>query len=178
MIQSAHPKKITLALIGVLQASSMLHADDNCLDVTGTAQHTDTGTIAYSEFHNICHDTHSVRYETASGSVIADKRIEYSHGSTTPLFQMQDHRFQRTTGNEWRDNHFIIYRQEKNRQRHEKKQPPSASLIIDAGFDHFIRTHWNDLVAGQSLPFDFIVSDPLITLHMTLEHVTPADSAS
>lgn len=158
-------------------ASVVAHAEPERLLVTGTASNLKTGKPAYREYHDITKTQHTVRYVDDHEKTIASKTVQYLHGFNTPEYQLQDQRIGRNTGSQWKDDHFIIFRQEKTEKRHEKKVNPAADLVIDAGFDHFIRMHWEELIDGKILPFSFAIADPLTILNMQLTEVSAAKTA-
>lgn len=158
-------------------ASIWTHAESERLLVTGTASTLKTGKPAYREYHDITKIQHTVRYVDENDKTIASKTVQYLHGFNTPEYQLQDQRVDINTGSEWKDDHFIIFRQEKSEKRHEKMVKPADDLVIDAGFDHFIRNHWDELIAGKVLPFSFAIADPLTILNMQLTEVSAAKTA-
>lgn len=163
--------------VSLLLMSGMACASPERLRVTGTAINPDTRETVYQEFHDISHNQHTVRYEGKDGQVIATKALHYEQGYNTPLYQLNDLRFSRQTGSEWDKGIFVIFRQEAGTKRHEKRVTPSTDLVIDAGFDHFIRSHWQELVDGKVIPFSFLLADPLLSLNMQMQSVNMNDSA-
>lgn len=158
-------------------ACALVQAEPERLLVTGVASNLKTGKVVYREYHDITKAQHTVRYVDEKEKLIASKTIQYLHGFSTPEYQLQDQRVDRKTGSEWKKDHFIIFRQEASEKRHEEKVDAADDLVIDAGFDHFIRTHWETLIDGKVLPFSFAIADPLTTLHMQLTEVTAAKTA-
>jgi hypothetical protein len=113
-----------------------------------------------------------VRYVDPDNTVIATKEIHYAHGYTTPEYTLYDKRFDRHTGSRWQDGHFIVFKQDGSNKNHEKIMKSAPDLVIDAGFDYFIRTQRDALANGAVLPFTFVVADPLIALNMQLQAVS------
>lgn len=145
--------------------------------VNGTAEDIKTGKVVYREYHDISQQKHTVSYFDLSDNLIASKEIHYVHGYNTPEYTLYDKRFDRHTGSQWQDGHFIIFKQEGTHAKHEKKLQSAADLVIDAGFDHFIRSKQDVLADGEVLPFTFAVADPLMTLDMKLEEVSRTETA-
>lgn len=158
-------------------ASTCVLADPEKLLVTGTASNLKSGEVVYREYHDISQQQHTVRYVNPADVLIASKTIYYSHGYNTPEYLLEDKRFGRRTGSKWQDGHFIIFRQENADKHHEKSIKPANDVVIDAGFDFFIRSHWDDLIDGKVLPFSFAIADPLAILDMKLTEVTAAKTA-
>jgi hypothetical protein len=168
--------RITVTAALTLFASGWLAAAPESLLVTGIATHPDNRQPAYSEHHTITREHHSVRYLGTDESLLASKQLDYTQGYNTPVYTLEDMRFARQTGSLWQDGAFVVFQQEKSGKRHEKTFAPGSQLVIDAGFDHFIRSHWAALVAGEVLPFTFVVADPLVALDMQLQQIPAADS--
>ncbi len=130
----------------------------------------------YREFHDISKSNHTVRYEDSNSNLIASKEINYDKGFISPLYKMHDYRHKRITGCEWENGHFRVFRQEENNELKQKILKPSNDMVIDAGFDYFIRSHWNELTHGKQLPFSFVVTDPLLVLNMKIDEVRKEES--
>ena len=158
-------------------ACALAQAEPERLLVTGVASNLKTGKVVYREYHDITKLQHTVRYIDEKEKLIAEKTIQYLHGYNTPEYQLQDQRVDRKTGSEWAKDHFIIFRQEGLEKRHEKSVAAANDLVIDAGFDHFIRSNWEKLINGKVLPFSFAIADPLTLLNMQLTEVTAAKTA-
>lgn len=158
-------------------ACVLAQAEPERLLVTGTASNLKTGKVVYREYHDITKAQHTVLYVDEKEKTIASKTIQYLHGFNTPEYQLNDQRVDRKTGSEWAKDHFIIFRQEKSEKRHEKSVDPADDLVIDAGFDHFIRKHWEELIDGKILPFSFAIADPLTILNMQITEVSAAKTA-
>lgn len=173
---------ITLLLLGGLffiatAFSTRAIAMPPRLLVTGTAENLKTGKTAYREHHDITKQYHTVRYVDPNEKLIASKEISYRQGYNTPEYTLHDLRFDRRTGSLWQDGHFVVFRQEGTKKIQEIKVLPVPDLVIDAGFDHFIRSRQDVLAGGEILSFTFAVADPLLTLNMKLEEVSQVETA-
>ena len=157
--------------------STALLAQPEKLLVTGTASNLKTGSVVYREYHNVSKEQHSVRYVDAANKLIASKFVHYQHGFNTPEYQLDDKRFNRRTGSKWENGHFVIFRQEKSGKSDRKIIKSDSNMVIDAGFDHFIRLHWDELIDGKVLPFSLAVADPLTILHMELTEMSAVQTA-
>jgi hypothetical protein len=58
-------------------------------------------------------------------------------------------------------------------QKPEKSMPLQASpgLVVDSGFDEFIRSNWHALMTAGPLPLQFLVPSRLETLNFQVQHV-------
>ncbi len=166
-----------LLSLALLVITTTAQADPIRLRVTGEASHVDSSEPAYREIHEIGTTRHSVQYLGQDGRLLASKQIHYAQGYNTPLYELVDQRFGRRTGSRWQDGQFLVFRQQDGHAPHQHTLAPAADLVIDAGFDHFIRQHWDRLLAGDTVPFAFAVADPLVTLDMAMRAVPAIESA-
>lgn len=141
----------------------------NTVLVYGDARDIETSTTIYTEEHRISSAAHKVIYRQPDGSLIAKKNIQYSQGYATPIFQLYDERFGRTSGSKWEDGEWLIWQQQKSGNRQEKRIFPKKNLVIDAGFNHFVLDNFEALEKGNALDFTFAITDPPMELPMTIE---------
>ncbi|MCD8522185.1 MAG: hypothetical protein LRY66_15315 [Saccharospirillaceae bacterium] len=99
-----------------------------------------------------------VNYFDAEGKMIAQKENRYFNNAAAPDFRLQDLR------NNYReqalyndDGSLTLGLQESDGQAWQEKRIKSLpdDLIIDAGFDEFVRRHWQTLLAGKQVTFSF-----------------------
>ncbi|MEH6592085.1 MAG: hypothetical protein V7746_17615 [Halioglobus sp.] len=106
--------------------------------ILGRAFDADSGDLLYSEHHFCAEDMLEcvVNYRDSYGELIARKTLDFSTGSYQPSLQMSD--FRRSS-----EYSFNTSKQE--------------NLVVDAGFDNFIRGNWQDLDEGEVVKFPFKV---------------------
>ncbi len=118
-----------------------------------------------------------VIYRCADGTPFARKRVDYRGSVLAPEFSFEDARqgyregLRREgvggTGTVWvRDGLG-------ESERSATLDDPAAGLVADAGFDEFIRRHWQPLVAGQSVPLRFAVPSRLQSLGFKVDRQDP-----
>jgi hypothetical protein len=98
-----------------------------------------------------------VRYEDASGKLIAEKLVRYGESALTPTFKMIDFRLGLREGAEVESGEVVLFSgplEEPDRGRRVKR--PRVA-VIDAGFDAFVRDNFSEVVRGRSMVFDFAV---------------------
>jgi len=113
-------------------------ADVEQAEVVGRAKDLDSGRFLYSE-HYRCgeNDLHcEVEYRDPQEDVIARKSLDYSDSRHAPEVVMRDLRRDETT---------VV------------DMAPREDLVIDAGFDNFVRSRWDTLAAGDTVRFSFRV---------------------
>lgn len=118
---------------------ALLAGPAQALQVIGTATDLASGELRYTEHHR-CDPSGqacSVEYRDAGGQLFARKRIDYSDSRNAPRLVFQDLRLGQTTRvGEQRDD----------------------ALVVDAGFDNYVRQHWDDLAGGAVIRFPFLVA--------------------
>jgi hypothetical protein len=125
----------TLLLAAILFSATALAEGPLPAFAVGNAYDRDSGQWLYSENH-FCEPSREqciVRYKSAGGEIIAQKDLDYRESAVSPALVMVDYR---------RDTEVRI---------------PSAGseLVVDAGFDNFVRAQWEALAAGDTVTFRF-----------------------
>lgn len=132
------------ALWGMAVAALPAPAQEGEPDVVGTAYDTSGQQLLYRELH-FCSDGQlqcKVDYRDPTGAGIAFKELDYSPGPHQPALVMRD-------------------------LRNDLEHVVAASgdeLVVDAGFDNYVRSRWDDLSAGEAVRFRFKVvgfDDPI-----------------
>lgn len=126
------------------------------MQVVGEAYQLNGEQLLYRELHSYGADgqRHQVEYRDVDGRLIAKKILNYGRGAATPEFTQWDYRNDRETSVYWADNGFVLSRIQ-DQQRLFKQFEPRSPLVLDAGFDAFIRSHWSELTTGQVMTFHF-----------------------
>ena len=136
-------------------------------EFTGTAKSVDSQSLLYAERHQVtgtCSEAgfepieHTVTYhEGPDDRQFAVKTLEYDQHPSRPSVVFRQPDFDESLEIRYTD----------SKQLSIDWQPPSESrksfqvayttrLVIDAGFDQFVRDHWQTVTAGESLPFRFL----------------------
>ena len=143
-----------LALPVVSQADPVMP-----LMTVGTAFSVDSGAELYSEWHYCQEDLRQceVEYRDPTGKLIAYKSLDYRENLKGPALYMRDLRadLEHTLSVEKRDD-----------------------VVVDAGFDNYVRMRWDDLVAGEDVVFPFRVVGISRPVKMTAEVRSDADCPS
>lgn len=133
-----HFNRATRALALVLLWSLPVLADVEQAEVVGRAKDMDSGRFLYSEHYRCGADDLrcEVEYRDPQGDVIARKSLDYSGSRHAPKVVMRDLRRDETT---------VV------------DMAPREDLVVDAGFDNFVRSRWDTLAAGDTVRFSFRV---------------------
>jgi hypothetical protein len=129
----------------------------------GEAFAIDDGSLLYRESHYVDRDgagrgSRVVLYRCPDGAVFARKRIDYAVDSLVPDFELVDARLGyregvRRAGTE----RTVFVQREPQREERSGPLPEVRGLVADAGFDDFVRRHWDDLAAGETLRFPVLL---------------------
>ena len=127
---------LKVLLTGLLFASQVWALED--ADVVGEARAIASGDLLYRELHDCSEDGRycKVSYQNPQGQLIAHKKLDYSNSLQAPALQVKDLRL----GTEFR-----------------LEGGMAPDLVVDAGFDNFVRERWVDLASGGVVRFPFVV---------------------
>lgn len=140
----------------------LLHFSSNAfsagqLTVIGDAYDLEDQSLLYQEYHYYSADKldHRVVYKNPEREDIAVKTVDYRSGYTTPAFNQQSLIYTEELSVSMSDDDLLIRYlfggSDAKEQLVSKKQP----LVIDAGFDNYIRENWQALVGNEMLTFYF-----------------------
>ena len=166
-----------LVITGVFWQSGYANTDEINLWAIGTAWTPDKSDVLYREYH-FAEDsdldlTTRVEYRRPDGSVFAEKAIDYSRSQTAPEIQHIDHRNTARINTEFLEDarsamiKVGFQAHDSNRYR-EEVLTYRESVIVDAGFDPFVRKHWEQLIAGESVAAAMLVPSRLDTVEINL----------
>lgn len=130
-----YPRNFFLSLACIVFFSIRAMADQQIL---GNAYDQVGGEFLYSEHHYCTEDALqcAVDYRDIFGELIAQKKLDFSVSPFRPALVMQDYRREVELEIDFSDR---------------------KDLVVDAGFDNFMRSSWNALDRGESVRFPFLV---------------------
>lgn len=129
----------------------------------GDAYDLKTGAFVYSENHSAYHkdDDHiysRVSYRDKSGHEFANKLITFAAAKTQPTYELRDSRDGYVEGIRRAGGKTIYYaRRKTNSEMKTKAVQAPAPAVFDAGFDYFVREHFDEICAGKNRSFYFAV---------------------
>lgn len=161
-------------LVTALVLAAGAHADSlaaarHYMSYDGIAFDQKDGQVLYRESHYLAMEGPTVRerlvlYRCADGTPFARKRIDNVFASPwLPDFDMTDARLGYREGSSQRGEAREVFVQESAEAeitRETLKSVPK-DLVGDAGFDGFVQDHWDELAAGDTLRFNFLVPSHL-----------------
>jgi hypothetical protein len=135
----------------------------------GTAYDKKSGKFIYVESHrrvikngNLIEG--SVEYLNKSGKSFVSKKIEYEFSSIAPNYRLEDKRTGYIEGVKiLPGNRVSLYNQSSSGKKMQKaiKAFNPKMLVVDAGFDEFIRKNWNRLQNNERILIQFAVPSML-----------------
>ena len=149
-----------LIALAVLPAMQSAVANQSSEHVIGEAFGLKSNDLLYSETHcGIDEFAREVIYLHRDGSLIAHKALDYQSGPTTPSFVQHNIQAQEKIKVSFDQQEVSMSVTVSGDEELENKYPvvdsDTTPLVIDAGFDVFIRDNWDKLVSGQAREFQF-----------------------
>lgn len=165
---------LVTALCVVTATSLTLVADAPTRVLDGEAFGRD-GRLAYREFHVLSDDptTRQVTsYRDAEGREFGRMDVDFSSHRFSPHYRMVDDRHQ-TSEMVKRDGSLVtIARMAKGETTSKILQHSGdRELIVGPGFDEYLRTHWDALLAGTVLVCDFVVPSRMQIVAFRIEYI-------
>ena len=116
----------------------------------------------------------AVEYRLPDGEVLANKTVHYHCRMTAPNFHLQDVQNDRHEGVIWEGNNLVSYQADTS----ERLSPPKGNLIIDAGFDHFVKENWQVLMDGESVKVHYLFPRDNVFIKLKVEKSPAPDPLS
>lgn len=148
----------------------------------GIAYARNSGTVLYSEEHWITRgpreESRLVLYRCPGGQPFARKRVHGPIGGAVPDFDFYDHRDGYREGVSGRGGERRVYVQHGQAgSRQSSPLPARPNAVIDAGFDAYLRSHWDALGEGRDTNIAFLVPSRLAYIDLKI-HVRDKTTAS
>ena len=164
------------AVLFALLATSA-HADAPDRTFTGYARSLETRELLYIESHAVrgtgANESRVVLYRCAGNAVpFARKQLEYSADRTAPAFEFDDARSGFAEGLRRDSRGLTVFeRAGPSARMRTHAVTPTASLVVDAGFDEFVRANWDSLERGTAPRVAFLVPSLLDTANFRIRKV-------
>lgn len=134
---------------------------------SGEARALEGDALLYSEHHLLRQERGApqerfVLYRCPSGEAFARKHVRYGEPPYAPQFENQDARFGYLEGfSRGKIAGEVYFRRSSREDREQDAIALGESLVVDAGFDEFVRAKWALLQAGKSVALRFLVPSRL-----------------
>lgn len=134
--------------------------------VIGEAYAPGSNKLLYIEKHRYVEDNqHEVKYYNADGELFAEKRLSYGQYEQAPAFeQTNDLRGEWIKVSGQGDQIKVEYREESDSVVFDKRFKVNDHLLVDAGFDRYVKRHWDDLLQNQKREIEYLVPSRLTTV--------------
>lgn len=140
------------------------------------ARDPDDGALIYTEDHLLRRDDGAlsqrlVVYRCTDGTAFARKRVDYRGAPLAPAFQFEDARLGYREGLRAGTNgggRELWVRPSPDEPERSAALAPAEALVVDAGFDEFVRRRWDALLTGKPVPLRFAVPSRLDTYDFTV----------
>jgi hypothetical protein len=120
----------------------------------GDAYAPDSGQLLYREVHIVGPERQVVQYQCPDGKVFARKLLEGGPTVIGPDFSFVDARTGDAEGVRSKGSARSVYAKRGAGQEVTKPLPDKKEGVIDAGFDVYVRTHWENVgKPGDGIPF-------------------------
>ncbi len=160
-------------LLCVLAAAGNAQAGEYVGQTIGEAFDQRSHTLLYSETHCVSPDAlaRKVLYRDREQRLIAHKTLDYQSGPLTPSFVQHNLSSNDSFGVQLKDGEVIVSTTEgEGAPALVALQPDTGyPIVVDAGFDAFVTTHWDSLVAGESRRFQFPLASRETLVEMSIE---------
>lgn len=183
-MSSAILNSLCLAGVGVLLSSAAIAAESQTpSSAFGQAYSLESGELLYTEQHQkLPNRQHSVVYSEPSGDVFARKQIDFSKSLIRPSFQQLNQRNgEDIQVTQQADNFLIRYRESADSKEETEVIGDKANMVIDAGFDAFVRQYWQPLMTGKAMDIEYLVPSKQTTFSFRFQKAscladTPANA--
>jgi hypothetical protein len=180
-----------LLMLGALaparaQAPSTGAAPPRSLAFTGYARDLKSNALLYVESHLVesadtAAEQRVVLYRCSPGGpAFGRKELRYAGAREEPEFAMEDARLGYLEGLRRGPRGLEVYQREsRTAQVRQRPVPANVAVVSDAGFDEFVKKHWNELEANRTVRFQFLVPSRLdyLTFKVSKHHETDIDGA-
>lgn len=141
----------------------------------GEARAPESGQLLYEEHHYLKLERQSplerlVLYRCPDGAAFARKTVRYGQPSHAPEFRMEDARFGYVEGFEVDAQRGNVFFQRRAGESVEREAVMlGEALVVDAGFDEFVRARWDELQSGETVRVQFLVPSRLAAYDFKLK---------
>ncbi|MGJ8688556.1 MAG: hypothetical protein ACSHXZ_03465 [Gammaproteobacteria bacterium] len=150
--------------------------------ITGNAYDADSDRLLYQEQHYLSTDnpTVSVRVEYINNAeeVMVLKTLDFSRSLYAPIIEQRDLRRSTNIFTRYTPTGIEVGYQNEDKPLRWNSLELSDRLIIDAGFDPYVRRHWAALQAGDAIRGEFLVPARLDTVNISIRAVDAQDCLS
>lgn len=150
---------LRVLLTGTLLFTSGLLLANAPSSAIGQAFSLETGDLVYTEKHiKLDRAQHQVMYSEPDGTEFARKQIDFSRSLIRPSFQqLNDRNGEAIEVKQVGETFLVKYRKQNGSEAKEDTIADKPNMVIDAGFDAFVRQYWQPLISGKTMDIEYLV---------------------
>ncbi|WCN07866.1 hypothetical protein [Marinomonas mediterranea] len=168
--------RAVIVIFASLIVMSFLSNRAFALEAEGRALDPKTKVLLYTERHFFpAPQVHEVRYFEADGRLFATKKLDYAQSSNAPSFEQLNERQGEAISVKHTDKIELQYRASSDAATKSATFNVSNKLVIDAGFDRYVREHWSELVNRKTHSVDYLVPSRQTTVEFKIKRRTCLD---
>jgi hypothetical protein len=160
---------ITFALLvfSFIFVCAKWHVKEEYLTYQGIATDLNSHTFYYVEEHKETIERQMlkqtvIQYKDSEGVLIARKVVDYSTYKLTPAFEQNDYRDGYLESVACTSSQLMFkFRRNKSEALKTKTIDIPENLVVDGGFNYFIKGNWEKLINGETKVFNFAVPSQL-----------------
>jgi hypothetical protein len=139
--------------------SSVCLADTSFSKIVGSAYSVKTGALLYRETHEKLADgTYHVEYSEPDGRIFGHKTLDSSQSKMTPSFsQVNERNGERIEVTQSGGKLDVVYQENSTAKEEKASVKLAAGMVVDAGFDAFIKQYWDALESGKDMDIEYLV---------------------
>jgi len=161
--------------LGVL-CSLGAQADENYV-TAGSAYNLEDNQLIYRELYTAINADKEVKvdYVAPDGRQFATKLLSYKGALFQPEFTFEDQRDNERLSAQFQGARLVL-RHSMGISANEKLIMDNARVVIDAGFDAYIQLHWDKLLSGKQMKFDFAMPSRLEVINLEVRKIKAKES--
>ncbi len=140
--------------------------------IVGDAASVDSGELLYQEKHYRSDASallsDRVEYVAPTGEVLVEKSLNGARSFITPEVEQNDLRSGTRFSVSDNGNSLDVRYQRGGQNSESKRIEKEERLVVDAGFDPYVRAHWEALSAGETIRAEFFVPARLDTVKISI----------
>lgn len=130
----------------------------------GVAYDAASGRHVYTETHRMVYEGErwvggSIRYQAPDGRTLGEKTLSFRAHPHVPVYRlvMQEPRYEEAITGVSAEG--VTMETVQDGERKSGRADAGPSMAADSGFHSFVQTHWDDLMAGKTVPLVFYVAN-------------------
>jgi len=161
--------KYMFGILAILMATSNSAQEANYVTV-GTAYNLDNNQVIFRETYSALNSMGEVQvsYLNPQGKQFATKTLVFQGEPYQPTFVFEDSRDDETLSVQFERGILVMQHKDINGLRQESIMD-NAGMVIDSGLDSYVQLHWDQLLKGKALKFDYALPRRLSSTKMSIE---------